>query len=244
MNIEVRELFDLQQRDQPLIHRLDCVLQDLTLFPNWVMLPTPPQTMQHLEMDLRLFDVDPGPAFLWGDGGPGMMFEPLFELLNRFVHHGYHFFYTQPFEHRIQLESLTINMLYIDSEMHKTPENIGIQGRKLFKKEKARKKVLEEKDHQKLREKVEKERKRIFSSIAGHLRVVATLGLLTGKISKIGIRYGALEETFATDRYEPSEEVSEEWRMYGFCWGIESARKHPCSYNPRAWSLPEKGIVW
>ena len=174
--------------------RLDCMLKGLALWPTWISYPGLAHTIDHLEMNFRLFDVRDGGYLFWGDGGPGVMFAPLFWMLNHFVHHGPQFIYTGPLRHTPRLRTLMINISYEDRTR---PE-------------------YELSHHQKTID-----RDRIARMVAGMVERVAEKGVLVGKIERIGVRWEDHESIVNTGTFEPSEEVGEEWERYGFHWGCD-----------------------
>ncbi|CAF9907341.1 MAG: hypothetical protein HETSPECPRED_007104 [Heterodermia speciosa] len=184
----------LNRESSRLTCRLDCMQRSIDLWPTWISYPGLPQTIDHLEMNLRLFNVYRGTGLFGGDGGPGLIFAPLFALLNRFIHHGPQFMYTGPLRHPPRLETLMINISY--------------EGRTKFDHELS--------DHERT-----PHRLNIFRVIAGMLYRVAGKGLLVGKIQRIGVRWEDHESVFETGTFEPSEEVDEEWNQYGFHWGCD-----------------------
>lgn len=195
-NRQVRsEILEILNREsRRLTCQLDCMLKQRALWPTWISYPGLPQTIDHLEMNLRLFDVGDGGTLFWGSGGPGVMFAPLFSMLNHFIHHGPQFIYTGPRRHVPRLETLMINISYED--------------RTNFEHELS--------DHQRTRY-----RGRIFRMFACMLKMVAYHGVLVGKIERIGVRWGDRESVVETGSFGRAEGVSEEWERNGFHWGCD-----------------------
>lgn len=164
--------------------------------------------MQRLEMDLRLCGVGSGIGYFGGDGGPGRAFRPLFELLNRFVHHGPQFIDAQPLQNNIRLERLMINILPMDQmkDVEFAPDS------------------SDDDSDEKLRTRV---RERIFLHIRLRLQQVAAEGLLTGKIANIGVRSGHLEAVIPTEKYKPPDRVNSVWDEWGFHWGFDPTATKP-----------------
>ena len=130
---ELHELFHFQRHDESLTCRLDCMCDLRTLWPTWTCCPGPLQNMRHLEMDFRLFGVAYEDGLFAGNGGPGRMFRPLFELLNRFVHHGYRFFSSSSSGHNLHLQTLIIKLISAEGCEEEDLERIyGSIARRLF----------------------------------------------------------------------------------------------------------------
>ena len=179
--------------------RLDCMLERLALWPTWISYPGLPQTIDHLEMNLRLFDVRDGRNLLWGRRGPGAMFVPLFWMLNHFIHHGPQFIYTGPLRHTPRLETLMIHISYEDRTR---------SGRELS-------------DHRQSAQRRTVDKREIFRTFAGIVNMLACNGVLAGKIERIGVRWEDHVSIVETGLFKPSEEVGEDWERFGFRWGCD-----------------------
>jgi len=190
------------------IHRLDCMLKDHTFWPTWILFPGPPHTMQQVEMDFRLWGIGSGIGYFGGDGGPGSAVRPLFELLNRFVHHGPRFIYAQPLQNNIRLERLMINIRPMDR----------------MKDDEYASDSSDDDSDEKLRTRV---REHIFRHIKTRLQQIAAQGLLTGKIANIGVRSGHLEAVIPTEKYRPLDTVSSGWDQMGLPWGVDPTATKP-----------------
>ncbi|KAL8701885.1 MAG: hypothetical protein Q9201_004671 [Fulgogasparrea decipioides] len=197
---EISEVMAREKHSRTFTHRLECALKKNALQPTWTLFPGPPQLMRRVEVDFILINLRRNRGFFWGAGGPGLVFKPLFELLNRFIHHGYQFFYTGPLQYEIHLESLVINMEW--GNHNQDEDEIPLDD-------------------------IPKSRERAFHFIVGHLKDVARMGLLTGKIDRIGVRYGEMQEIVCTDTFEPFDRVSAEWEKYGFHWGVDALATRP-----------------
>ena len=205
VNVELSQLLQTAGKKSALRHRLDCLFrrEDGTLWPTWTLFPALPQFMSHLEVDLRLVDLYYGGGPFYGCGGPGLVFKPLFELLNRFIHHGPGFFYAGPLQYPIHLQSLVINIIYED---------------RIPKEEFHRKYGFHVDDGR-----VTKERHRIFRSFSCEISRVTSSGVLTGMINQLGVRWGEQGNYYPTSHLTPSNKVDEEWERWGFHWGIETS---------------------
>jgi len=208
LRAECLEVWRLRHTSKGQTHRLDCMSKGQTLWPTWILFPGPQHTMQRLEMDFRLCGVGSGIGYFGGDGSPGRAFRPLFELLNRFVHHGPQFIYAQPLQNNIRLERLMINILPMDrmKDDEFAPDS------------------SDDNSDEKLRTRV---RERIFLHIKMRLKQVAAQGLLTGKIANIGVRSGHLEAVIPTEKYKPSDTVNSVWDEWGFHCGVDATATKP-----------------
>ena len=194
------EVLEHLESKQDGVYRLDCMLNAYQLWPTWITFPGLARNMRHVEMEFRLFDVGDGGGLFWGCGGPGMAFKPLFRLLNRFIHHGPQFYYTGPLSYEVRLESLRIDVVFVDRYEDKHTGD-----------------TRTEDDH-------DWDRKRVFRSIASNINLVARLGLLTGKISKITVRLKDFERVIETEEFKPQEHVPKDWDAYGYHWAVEPVR--------------------
>ena len=189
---EILEILNHERRR--LTCRLDCMFKLHALWPTWISYPGLPQNIDHLEMNFRLFDVYHGGGLFWGDGGPGVMFAPLFSMLNHFIHHGPQFIYTGPVRREPRLETLMINISYEDRTKS---------------------------EHELSDDKRANIRRKIFNNVARNVEMVARKGVLVGKIERIGVRWEDFEFTVETGSYQRTEGVGEEWERYGFHWGCD-----------------------
>lgn len=194
------EVLELLESKQDGVYGLDCMLKGDSVWPTWVTFPGLARNMRHIEMDLRLFGIRDGCRQFWGDGGPGMAFTPLFQLLNRFIHHGPQFYYKGPLDYKVQLESLLINLIFVKRNQDKD--------------------TASEKDR-------DWYRKRHLFGVAARMNYVAQMGLLTGRISNITIRYKDLESVTETENFEPQEHVPKEWDDHGYHWAVEPSFRRP-----------------
>ncbi|KAL9593211.1 MAG: hypothetical protein Q9219_007644 [cf. Caloplaca sp. 3 TL-2023] len=160
--------------------------------PRWVSFPASPRFIRSIEVDLVILSQAPPSGLFWGCGGPGFIFSPLFQLLNRFVHYGYQFFPIEKAPKDVHLENLVINIEFTES----IPSTYELSD-----------------------ESIAEKRLQAFRHTATELSMLARQGLLTGKISQIGVRYSGLEEIIDTNEFKASEKVSKEWVQYGFHWG-------------------------
>ena len=87
---EVKDLlarYDTAQQKFDL--KLDIMNSECAFWPTRVTCPGPVSQIGDLQADLRIFDFMYGGAGnFWGEGGPGLIFLPLFQLLNGFFHRG------------------------------------------------------------------------------------------------------------------------------------------------------------
>ncbi|KAL8684827.1 MAG: hypothetical protein Q9218_008118 [Villophora microphyllina] len=211
---ETLHVLAIQQRvnSDKVIHRLDCTVRYLILHPSWTLFPAPPTDMKHLEVDLRFFNVEHVGGLFWGCGGPSMIFKPLFELLNRFVHHGYQFFCSPSLSSQPHLESLIINLTWVNEDNfdYKIPMR----------------RILES-------------REQAFKFVSSHLGQIVRMGLLTGKVERIGARYGDMEDIEETAGFEAGSEVGKEWNQWGFHWGVDPSFTQPDEANAtNTWKTP------
>lgn len=75
--------------------------------------------------------------------------------------------------------------------------------------------------HRSLRE------KRAFDKVIWYLSEVNKMGLLTGKIERIGARWEGCERMMETGHVAPSECVNSVRGRYGFRWGVNPSLTRP-----------------
>ncbi|CAL8582082.1 hypothetical protein XPA_007759 [Xanthoria parietina] len=190
--------------------KLDVMLKGCMLWPTWTKLLHPTGKMEHLEVNLRLFDVNGGGGLFWGCGGPGLTFVVLFRLLNRLLHHGPRFLYDERDNQSLEIQTLTLNVLRGSGEM------LGPNDRPF--------EDLED-PAVKLKRRLEHEYKKIYQYICSSVGQVVRAGLLTDKIQTLEVCYGDAVTLFATDDIAPRTTPSDEWEEWGFVWGVDEGMK-------------------
>ena len=81
------------------------------LWPTWTKPPKSLVKVEHLDVNLRLFDVTRGGKLFWASGGPGVTLVVLFRLLNRLLHHGPRFLYKSGENQDFDIQTRTLNVL-------------------------------------------------------------------------------------------------------------------------------------
>jgi len=89
-------------------YKLDCMIQGCTIWPIWVEFPTPPKHVQNFEVSIHILSYTSGVFREVGE--PGLLWKPLFQLLNQFFHHGPQFFYNGKLKYSMQVNTMSINM--------------------------------------------------------------------------------------------------------------------------------------
>ncbi len=202
MNTEVHDLLarhDTTKRG--LNFKLDLMIQAYGIWPTWTLLPGPITHIRNLEVEMRVFREDRGGQFE-GDGGPGLIFRPLFHLLSGFFHHGPQFLYKGPFERQFHANTMVFTIC--DGE------------------------ILEEvisDDATKVRclPCVFSIRHRIVRSVWLKLRLIASQGTLLGKVSKLKLRTDEEVNEFPIPDRKLAQETVDYWDRYGYHWGIETS---------------------
>ena len=55
--------------------------------------------------------------------------------------------------------------------------------------------------------------------------MVVHQGLLSGRIQNLRVCYGDTLKVYSTDGIRPNDTPSNEWKRYGFVWGIDERMK-------------------
>ena len=191
-------------------YELDLMLQGCTLWPTWTNLPYPATAMEHLEVNLRLFNVEYGGGLFWGSGGPGLTFVVLFRALNRLLHHGPRFLYQNKDVPGLKIGTMTINILH---GFRTVKRSMDFRFRDRYDND------LEYEEF------IKQDRANINNHICSQLRLVMSQGLLAGKIQTLRICHGEKVEEYETSGIAPSATPSEEWKEWGFIWGVDEGMK-------------------
>ncbi|KAL8790342.1 MAG: hypothetical protein Q9213_000694 [Squamulea squamosa] len=176
------------------------MLKGYMLWPTWINLPFPVAKMEHLQANLRLFDVKTSDMLFWANGGPGLVFVVLFTLLNRLLHHGPRFVYKEGETKGLKIDVLTLNLLPGYGETLQPDYNDAYP-------------------LQACRERTEKENKKMFNFICWHMHALVNQGLLSCKVKTVRICYRDEIKTYSVDEKTPDAAPSAEWKSYGFVWG-------------------------
>ena len=89
--------------------------RNLRLWPTWTAYPQPVSNIRELCVDVRVFGPFPS------DVGFPFACTPLLLLLNRLIHYGPQFVYEGPFQSRVHIETLTVNLsrgTCLDGDLH------------------------------------------------------------------------------------------------------------------------------
>ena len=190
-NKQIRnEVLDiLRSGSTDLDYALDIMSKGDRLWPTWTLFPCLPTRIANLNVHLRIFQNKSYGGTFWGDGGPGSIFTPLFQLLNGFFHHGPGFSYkkqTIPDVH-VKMLRLTISHAVEQDQGEAAPPP--------------------------------KVWKRVFHSVVSNLYMVAHAGALTGKVDKLMVLSGDREKEVHGGDHELSRETAQYWADYGYVWG-------------------------
>ncbi|KAL8997493.1 MAG: hypothetical protein Q9169_003273 [Polycauliona sp. 2 TL-2023] len=189
---------------------LDVKLKSCMLWPTWTKLIHSPTKMEHLKVDLRLFDITRSNGLFWGSGGPGLTFVVLFRLLNRLLHHGPRFLYDNGDNQNVEIHTLTLNILPGYGEVLRSDD-------KMF-----RNRENPQRECEKL---VNQEYQKIFQHIYWHMRQIVEQGLLSEKIHTVNVCYGDAVEVCDTTGITPNATPSDEWKRWRFIWGVDKGMK-------------------
>ncbi|KAL8727193.1 MAG: hypothetical protein Q9166_006230 [cf. Caloplaca sp. 2 TL-2023] len=207
---EVSELVTKRSLTKGVTYELDVMLKGGMLWPTWINLPYPVTKMDHLQANLRLFDVRDGDGLFWGAGGPGLTFVVLFSLLNRLLHHGPRFLYKKGMTQGLEIDQLTINVMPGYGKVLQ-PDDGRFRD--------------EENPMLKCEQHVERDHKRIYQFICRHIDDVVRQGLLFGKVQTLKICLGDTMTEYLVKETTPEATPSAKWRTWGFVWGVDDDMK-------------------
>lgn len=207
---ELNHLVISPRRAKDVTYTIDVMLTGCLLWPTWTCIPYPVSKMEHLDINLRLFDVKYGGGLFWGCGGPGMTFIVLFRALNRLLHHGPHFLYKDGESRSLKIDTLTINVLHGYGTVIRSTDG-----------------VFPERYDPELECKrfVERDRKQIYGFICQQLHIVVCQGLLSEQIQTLKVCDGDAVQTYTTEGISPTATPPEEWLRWGFVWGVDEMMK-------------------
>ncbi|KAL8910051.1 MAG: hypothetical protein Q9171_004646 [Xanthocarpia ochracea] len=190
--------------------QLDVMLKGCMLWPTWTNLPYPLRKMDHLQADLRLFDVKDGSSLFWGNGGPGLVFIVLFSLLNRLLHHGPRFIHKEWELRGLEVDMLTINMLPGYGEvLGPDDDRFGDDPDPV----------------QNCQDYLELDHSKIFRNFCSLLHHVIAQGLLSQKVRTVRVHHGSKMEEYRVPAGLPDNEPSDKWKRSGFVWGVDHKMK-------------------
>ncbi|KAL8771970.1 MAG: hypothetical protein Q9209_002634 [Squamulea sp. 1 TL-2023] len=181
---------------------LDIMLKDCMLWPTWINLYFPVAKMDHLQANLRLFDVKTGAILFWGNGGPGQSFVVLFSLLNRLLYHGPRFIYKEGETKGLKIDVLTLNLLPGYGETLQPDYS-------------------DEHPLQACEARIEEETKEILNFMSRHMQDIVNQGLLSCKVKTVRICYRDEIKTYSVDEKTPDAAPSAEWKAYGLVRGVD-----------------------
>lgn len=113
-NAEIRDLIasaEFLHRQQAFPFKLDCMVEGFSIWPTWTLFPALVARMGVLEVDLRFLDAKLNSCLFYGDGGPGLLFRPLFRLLNGLFLNGPQFLERDTTGGLLHLELLVVNVV-------------------------------------------------------------------------------------------------------------------------------------
>ncbi|KAL8848851.1 MAG: hypothetical protein Q9221_006147 [Calogaya cf. arnoldii] len=189
---------------------LDVMVKGCMLWPTWTKLLHSVVRMEHLEVNLRLFNFRDGGGVFWGDGGPGSIFVVLFRLLNRLLHHGPRFLYSDGDNQSLELQTLTLNVLPGYGEVL-SPDDAWFKD--------------EEDPVAACNEHLEPTYKSVYHYISWQLDRVVRQGLLSDKVRTLKVCYNDRVKMYVMDDITPSATPPDEWTRWGFVWGIDERMK-------------------
>ncbi|CAL8584278.1 hypothetical protein XPA_009882 [Xanthoria parietina] len=207
---ELNDLVTSSHRTKDVTCTVDVMLKSCLLWPTWTSLPPPVATVDHLEINLRLFDLKCGRGLFWCYGEPGATFVVLFRALNRLLHHGPRFLYKDGESQSLKINTLTINVLHGYGTVTQ-PDHIWF---------------LERDDLELQYERsVERDREQIYDFISQRLQQVVSHGLLSEQIQILRVCDGDTVQKFATEGVPLTATPPDEWIRWGFDWGVDEMMK-------------------
>ena len=207
---ELYELVTNGNLTKSVTYKLDVMLKGCMLWPTWANLPYPVRKMDHLQADLRLFDVKDGSGLFWGAGGPGLVFLVLFSLLNRLLHHGPRFIHKEGEVRGLEVDMLTINMLPGYGEVLRPDDD----------------RFGDDPDAvQKCEDYIKRDHDRIYMNVCPLVHAVISHGLLSEKVRTVRVCLGSKMEEYRVLPALPDNEPSDKWKRWGFVWGVDHKMK-------------------
>lgn len=205
LNTEVREALARHDASkQGLDSKLDLMIRGFDVWPTWTLLPGPVTHIRNLGVEMRIFDDYHGSQFD-GDGGPGPIFQPLFHLLSGFFHHGPQFVYKGPVERQLHVDTMTFT-IYVSS----------------MKKEQLQKDVFDVQSQHV----ITSVRRRIVHSVWLKLRMIASRGALSGRVSRLKLITDEDVKEFLVPDRKLAQETVDYWDAYGYHWGVGTLSDH------------------
>ncbi|MCJ1456920.1 hypothetical protein MMC28_007286 [Mycoblastus sanguinarius] len=123
---EIREV--IQRKAAILDCKLDFMIRDLDVWPTWVLFPGPTKRIRKWDVNIRVFDAAESADQFCGSSGPALLFAPLLKLLNEFFHHGPQFFYKEPLNAAIHVDTLYVT-ISLDKSEADSPWDLLVQKR-------------------------------------------------------------------------------------------------------------------
>ncbi|KAL8845783.1 MAG: hypothetical protein Q9221_009081 [Calogaya cf. arnoldii] len=197
---ELQEFGTSSYLNKNLTYEIDAMLRGEKLWLTWTNFPYPVTKIDHLRVNLRLFDIYNGGGLFWGCGGPGTTFVVLYRALNRLLNHGPGFFYKHGEDHSLKIDTMTINVLH--GYRQGSQPNPVVSHKRLIE-----------------------DRKKIYRFICQELHHVVLQGLLSERVRTLKVCDGDIMQKCTTDGIEPRAEVTNEWIKWGFHWGVDEAMK-------------------
>ncbi|KAL8856849.1 MAG: hypothetical protein Q9178_006566 [Gyalolechia marmorata] len=207
---ELYELVTNGNLTKSMTYELDVMLKGCMTWPTWTNLPYPVRKMEHLQANLRLFDIKDGASLFWGAGGPGLVFVVLFSLLNRLLHHGPRFIHNEGEVRGLEVDLLTINMLPGYGEVLR-PDDERFEN--------------DPDPVQKCQDYIKRDHARIHMNVCSLLHAVISQGLLSEKVRTVRVRLGRKMEEYRVLPGSPHVEPRDEWKRWGFVWGVDHKMK-------------------
>ncbi|KAI4228711.1 MAG: hypothetical protein L6R36_001401 [Xanthoria steineri] len=207
---ELNDLVTSPHRTKAVTCTIDVMLQRCLLWPTWTSLPPPVPIVDHLGINLRLFDVKYGRGLFWCYDRPGATFVVLFRALNRLLHHGPGFLYEDGESQKLKINTLTINVLHGYGTVAGPDDALFL-----------------ERDDPELEceQFMERDREQIHDFISQQLHQVVSHGLLSEQIQTLRVCDGDRVQTFATEGIPLTATPPDEWIRWGFDWGVDEMMK-------------------
>lgn len=198
---EVEAQLDMESRHQTPKCELDLLVTRTGIYPTWTMPPRPRSADAYdLDVELRLLHLtDPNPLFA-GDGGPGIISQPLMVILNRLLVYGPQFSHPLPNFEGLRIRKLTMHVRF--SASNRVAIREGGHGSWSTP-------------------------KTVFSRLWHFMEMLEAQGVLHGKVKEMRLvcdRPGESEIVSTNLPVRPTEgdqRSCEYWDKNGFAWGPE-----------------------
>lgn len=192
-NAEIRDLIasaEFLHRQQAFPFKLDCMVEGFSIWPTWTLFPALVARMGVLEVDLRFLDAKLNSCLFYGDGGPGLLFRPLFRLLNGLFLNGPQFLERDTTGGLLHLELLVVNVVLPPSVDLAQDGNDDLGSWPYA-----------------------------LDSLKSKIQQIAESGALSGRVGRMRIYDGKEDHDIEIAEKDFPEETANYWAEYGFEWG-------------------------